>query len=243
MTSTALGLLEKSAAWSEEAFALANARGHAFSIAWAGLSRLRSLRPLGRDAEAILIGNGAVEICERHGFVARLGNVLVYRGAARFAIGERQEGLADMRHGIALWRRTSGTLHITQWISEFVSCLLQVGRTEEAERALQEAEEIIEKTDEQSHFSEIRRLRGQLHEEAGDKERASVFYQQALEWSHAHHAKLFELRASTSLARLWSDQGKRTEARDLLGPVYNWFTEGFDAPDLKEARALLAELT
>jgi tetratricopeptide (TPR) repeat protein len=240
---TALGLIEESVAWSEEAWAIANARGHAFSIAWAGLVRMRSLNPLGHFAESVDIGNVCAGICERHGFNARLGNVLVFRGAARLAIGEREEGLSDMRRGIAIWRQTSGTFHVTQLISELVQCLLRLERIGEAEQALQEAEEIVGKTEEQSHCSEIQRLRGHLHEVADERERATICYQKALEWSRARQAKQFELRASTSLARLWCDHGKRTEARDLLGPIYNWFTEGFDASDLRDARALLDELS
>ena len=68
---------------------------------------------------------------------------------------------------------------------------------------------------------------------------AERHYRQAIAVAERQSAKLFQLRASTSLARLWRDQGKRAEARDLLGPIYNWFTEGFDAPDLKDAKALL----
>ena len=103
--------------------------------------------PLGAMKILAPIGNEAIYICERHGFDVRLGNVLVYHGAARFAIGEQEEGLADMCRGIALWRRTSGMFHVTQWISELVPCLLQFGRTDAAARALQEAEELISKTE------------------------------------------------------------------------------------------------
>jgi tetratricopeptide (TPR) repeat protein len=240
---TALGLLEQSVARSEEAWDIANARGHAFSIAWAALARMRSLIPLGRNAESVEIGDVCVSICELHGFNARLGNVLVFRGAARLGIGEPEEGLADIRRGLTLWRRVSGAFHLTQMISEVAKCLLHHKRTFEAEQVLREAEEIIEETEEQSHRPEIHRLRGQLHEVAEEREQAIFCYQQALEWSGFRQAKLFELRAGTSLARLWRDQGKRTEARDLLGPIYNWFTEGFDAPDLKDAKALLDDLT
>ena len=67
-------------------------------------------------------------------------------------------------------------------------------------------------------------------------------YSQAIEVAKRQRAKFFQLKASTSLARIWRDQGKRAEARDLLGPIYYWFTEGFDAPDLKDAKALLDEL-
>ena len=83
---------------------------------------------------------------------------------------------------------------------------------------------------------------GDLLNAAGDQSGAEQHYRQAIAVAERQSAKLFQLRASTSLARLWRDQGKRAEARDLLGPIYNWFTEGFDAPDLKDAKALLDEL-
>ncbi len=238
-SSLALGLLEQSVAWSEEAWAIASMRGHAFSLAWAGLARIRPLNTLGRYAEAVDVGNVCVGICERHGFNARLGIVLVARAVARLAIGEREEALADMRSGIALWRRTSGTFNLAAYISELVQCLLRLERIGEADQALQEAEELLGKTEEQSHCSEILRLRGRLYEVAGEKDQAVLCYQKALEWSRARHAKLYELRASTSLARLWRDQGRHAAARNLLAPVCGWFTDSFDAPDLKEAKALL----
>jgi predicted ATPase len=78
---------------------------------------------------------------------------------------------------------------------------------------------------------------------AGEKSAAERHYRQAIAVPERQSAKLFQLRASTSVARLWHDQGKRAEARDLLGPIYHWFTEGFDAPDLRDAKALLDELT
>jgi predicted ATPase len=77
---------------------------------------------------------------------------------------------------------------------------------------------------------------------AEDKSEAERHYRQAIAVAERQSARLFQLRASTSLARLWRDQGKRADARDLLGPFYRWFTEGFDAPDLKDAKALLDEL-
>ncbi|MBN9511164.1 MAG: AAA family ATPase [Alphaproteobacteria bacterium] len=242
MITTALGLLETSFAWSQEAVAIADNRGHAFSMAWARLTRMRSLRPLGRNAELIAAGAEAIEICERHGFNARLGNVLIYHGAARFEIGEHEAGLADMQRGIDLWRRTSGSLHVTQWIGELVPCLLRLGRTEAAERALQEAEAIIAATAEQSHYPEIQRLRGALLQRSGRTAEAIDCCQRALAWSRAHQARLFELRAGVALAQLWRDAGQRAQARALLAPIHAGFTEGLDAPDLKAAKRLLASL-
>jgi predicted ATPase len=83
---------------------------------------------------------------------------------------------------------------------------------------------------------------GDLRNAAGDQSEAERHYRQAIAVAERQSAKLFQLRASVSLVRLCLDQGKRADARDLLSPVYNWFTEGFDAPDLKDAKALLDEL-
>ena len=239
---SAMGSLDRSRIRSEEAWTIAKARGHAFSVAWAGLVRLRSLLPLGRYAECAPILDECFEICDRYGFNARMGVLRVYRGAAWFGLGEKERGLTDMRSGLAIWRQTSGTFHLTHWISEFVRCLLHDGKIGEADRTLQKAEEIIENTEERSAFPEIRRLRGRWYEMTGNIRSADHHYREALEWSCEREAKLFELRAAINLARLWRDQGRREDARNLLVPVYAWFTEGFDAPDLVEAKAVLDEL-
>jgi predicted ATPase len=89
---------------------------------------------------------------------------------------------------------------------------------------------------------DVYRLRGDILNVTGDRAAAEQSYHQALAVAERQSAKLFELRAATSLARLWRDQGKRTEARDLLAPIYSWFTEGFDTPVLQDAKALLDEL-
>ena len=86
------------------------------------------------------------------------------------------------------------------------------------------------------------RLRGDLLSAAGDQTAAEESYHRALAVARRQRAKTLELRAATSLARLWHDQGKRTEARDLLAPIYGWFTEGFDTPVLQDAKALLDQL-
>jgi predicted ATPase len=83
---------------------------------------------------------------------------------------------------------------------------------------------------------------GDLCHAAGDRSAAEHHYRQAIAVAERQSARLFQLRASTSLAQLWRDQGRLADARDLLGPIYGWFTEGFDAPDLKDAKGLLEEL-
>ena len=92
--------------------------------------------------------------------------------------------------------------------------------------------------------SELQRLKGELHlgNDQSDAAAAEACFIRAIETARAQCAKSLELRAAASLARLWRDQGKRGEARDLLAPVYGWFTEGFDTADLKEAKALLEQV-
>ena len=96
--------------------------------------------------------------------------------------------------------------------------------------------------EERSHYAEILRLKGWLLTVKDDPESAEKNFLASLDWAREQQAKSWELRTSTSLARLWQQQGKTTEAHNLLAPVYNWFTEGFDTKDLKEAKALLEEL-
>ena len=91
--------------------------------------------------------------------------------------------------------------------------------------------------------ADLHRVRGELLISVGDPTAAEAAFQQAIAVARRQQAKLWELRAATSLARLWRDEGKAAEARDLLAPVYSWFTEGFDTPVLQDAKALLDQLT
>jgi predicted ATPase len=117
------------------------------------------------------------------------------------------------------------------------------GQIEEAMTLSDDALEIVERTGERWFAAELNRHKGQLLLRQGHTEAAEELYRKALTIAKEQEAKLWELRAAASLARLRRDQGRRPEARDLLAPVYGWFTEGFGTPDLKEAKALLDELT
>ena len=118
------------------------------------------------------------------------------------------------------------------------------GQPAELQNCLTEAAQIAETTDERLGEAEIlHRVPGDLLKAAGDPFGAERHYRRAIDIAERQGAKLFQLRASISLAQLWRDQDKPREARDLLNPIYNWFTEGFGAPDLKDARALLDGLT
>jgi predicted ATPase len=116
------------------------------------------------------------------------------------------------------------------------------GQIDEGLTLLDDALQIVERTGERMLAAELNRLKGQLLVRQGHSAAAEELYRKAISVAQEQEAKLWELRATTSLARLRRDQGHRAEARDLLKPVYDWFTEGFNAPDLKEAKALLGEL-
>jgi len=107
---------------------------------------------------------------------------------------------------------------------------------------LDEALLLIERTGERWLEAELNRHKGELLVRQGHTEAAEKLYQKGLRISQEQEAKLWELRAVASLARLRRDQGRRAEARNLLAPIYGWFTEGFDTPDLKDAKTLLDEL-
>ena len=116
------------------------------------------------------------------------------------------------------------------------------GQVEEGVILLDDALQIVERTRERWFAAELNRHKGQLLLRQGHSKAAEDLYRKALSIAKEQEAKLWELRAAASLARLRRDQGRCAEARDLLAPVYEWFTEGFDTQDLKEAKALLHEL-
>jgi predicted ATPase len=109
-------------------------------------------------------------------------------------------------------------------------------------RLIDDVQELIETTDERHHEAEVHRLRGDLLRMIDDQLGAEQSYRRALSVANQQNARIHELRVAKSMARLRRDQGKRNEAREVLAPVYGWFTEGFDTPDLKEAKTLLDEL-
>ncbi len=118
------------------------------------------------------------------------------------------------------------------------------GRVAEAQNALSEALDAVSKTNERWHEAEIHRTAGELAVSLphADPKMGESHFQQSLVITRRQNAKSFELRAATSLARLWRDQGRRDEARELLAPIFGWFTEGFDMTDLIEAKTVLVEV-
>jgi class 3 adenylate cyclase/predicted ATPase len=167
------------------------------------------------------------------------------RGWALAMQGQGEEGIAQVRQGIAAWQATGGALGVPYFYTLLADVADHLGHTADGLQALAEAHTLVEQHEERWWEAEIARLRGilLLQQPGTPQAGAEACFQRALDVARRQEAKSLELRAAMSLSRLWHQQGKRTtEARELLAPVYGWFTEGFDTADLREARALLDEL-
>ena len=151
-------------------------------------------------------------------------------------------GIPLILKGIDDLRATGCNIFIPLFLMVLAQVYGVAGQPEEALNRLVEAEKLVERTRECWPEAEMFRLRGTLLLSMNEHTQAENHYRQGLASAQRQSAKFWELRAAIGMARLWRDQGKRDEARDLLAPVYGWFTEGFDTRDLKEAKALLDTL-
>src|SRR5262249_13154427 len=163
------------------------------------------------------------------------------RGAGQ---GQREEGMAQMQQGLAAWHATGAAVFRPYGLALLAEAYAQVGRCQEGLTLLAEALALTNDREERRWEAELYRLKGELLLacSAEHHAEAETCFRQALDVARHQEAKSWELRAATSLSRLWQQQGKRAEARALLAPIYGWFTEGFDTADLEEAKALLDKL-
>ncbi len=160
------------------------------------------------------------------------------------APGRPEEGIAEIQHGLTAVRAMGAERSRAYYLALLAKVYGQLGQADQGLDALAEALALVEATDERYWESEIHRLKGELllSRSVQDADQAARCFDQALESARRQSAKSLELRAATSLARLWQRQGKPEPARELLAPVYGWFTEGFDTADLRDAKALLDEI-
>jgi class 3 adenylate cyclase/predicted ATPase len=172
-----------------------------------------------------------------------VGTGRCFRGWAKVANGGSiEEAIDEMRRGLAAKRATGAEIKVPYYFCLLADAHRRANRTNEGLVLLSEALSLIDQTDERWFEAEVHRLRGEMLIASGDRDGAEPCFSRALEIARQQQAKSWELRAAMSMARLWRDQGKRDEARNLLAPIYGWFTEGFDTLDLKQAKALLEEL-
>ena len=236
-----LGYPEKALASAAASLALAERLAHPFSLSLA--LTLCSVLHLNRcEPERALSLVGAAEVLaaeQRFSLILEPG---ILRGVALLRQGVIDEATARIREGIANWTRLGRTIFLPDSLAFLAEGLIRHGDRMAALAALREGLEIARSTGEHGWDAELHRLAGTLLVAENKLNEGEASLQQAIRIAQAQQAKSLELRAARDLARLWGEQGRRTEARDLLAPVYDWFTEGFDIADLKEAKALLDQL-
>jgi predicted ATPase len=184
-----------------------------------------------------------IAICEEQEFVFWLGWGMFYKGWALVAQGHGEEGVAQMRQGIAHFSHD-------RLMGPYARALLagpcvHIGQTEEGWAMLEKALDEVNQGEGRFYTAELHRLKGELllRQSVSNTSQAEACFHQALDLARRSQAKWWELRAAMSLSRLWQRQGKRNDARQLLAEVYDWFTEGFDTSDLQEAQTLLRQLS
>jgi predicted ATPase len=247
-----LGYPDQALQRSHEALTLARELAHPFSLAYALffvalLHQFRRERHLTQERaeEGLALGT-------EQGFALFVAGATTFRGWALAGLslepgagqGQVEEGIAQMRQGQAAWRATGAKALQPYVLALLAMASAQVGQYEAGLTLLAEALAATNNTGERRWDAELHRLKGEIllaHAAQHDTEAESCF-RQALDIARRQQARSWELRAAMSLSRLWQRQGKRDAARQLLAPIYGWFTEGFDTADLQEARALLDEL-
>ena len=175
-------------------------------------------------------------------FFLAFGTVL--RGWALAEQGQSDAGIVQMHEGMAACRTTGAEADRPYFLALVAEVYGQGKRYDEGLARLEEALALVDQSEERYWEAEIHRLKGELllARSAENQVEAETCVHKALDVARRQGAKSLELRATMSLGRLWQRQGKTAQARQLLTEVYTWFTEGFDTPDLQEAKALLEEL-
>jgi class 3 adenylate cyclase/predicted ATPase len=240
-----LGYPDQALERSRAALMLAQERAHPFSLTFA-LYEAALLHQFRRERPVTLeLAERAMRVSTEQGFASWLAPGTIVQGWALSQQGQGEEGIAQMRHGLAAYLATGAELGRPRQLAMLAEAYGRVGQTVEGLAILAEALTAVHKTGGHSYEAELYRLKGELllQQPAGNGDEAETCFRQALDVAYRQQAKSWELRAALSLSRLWQRQGKRAEAHALLMPIYNWFTEGFDTVDLQEATALIEELS
>ena len=237
-----LGYVDQALAWRDRGVALARERRHANSLIQVLFHSLVCDFTLGTDPAILLaLAEEQTALCAEHGQPFWGAEGAFHLGRCLTTIGRTEEGLALQRDAIAALR--SMGVAIPRHLVVVADTCRRAGRLNEGLTALEELERLMEITHDRLDEAVLHLIRGDLLISKGDLSAGQASFQKAIAVARRQSAKLYELRAASSLARLWRDQGKRVEARDLLAPIYGWFTEGFDTPVLQDAKALLTELS
>lgn len=238
-----LGYPEQSAVVAEQAESRARAMGHSFTTALA-LSHMAVLGTIGGDPRGALAkADEAIAISVENEFASTDHRARFFRGALLAQDGDPQLGIELMRSAMAAAQENSELNRRTVYLCHAATAHASLGEPDIGLGLLDEAVQIAETTNARFFEAELHRLRGTVLLSLGKKDEAETAMRRALTTAQQQQARWWELRAATSLAQHLRDEGRNAEACSVLKPVFDWFTEGFDTPDLKHAKALLDQLS
>jgi predicted ATPase len=237
-----LGYPDRALERSREALSLAREVAHPFSLAYA-LVFACIIYSLRGEMQAVLESAEAlIALSQEQGFSFWLAEGILLRGMALAGLGKEEAGIAGILQGIAGWQATGAQAYGTGFLAILLEAYLKRRDTDEGMRVLTEALATAENTGERHEQAHLYRLKGELLRiQDGDSE-AEQSFRTSIRIARSQNAKSVELSATTSLARLLADLGRRDEGHAILAEIYGWFTEGFGTRDLKDAKALLDEL-
>ena len=244
-----LGYPDQAMEKGDEAITLAREPLHPFSLVWA-LTPAGIVHQHRKEWQAARERSETViALCADHGFEFYSAWGTMTRGAALAAQGHPAEGMAQIHQGLIAYEATGAELGRSYFLALLAEAHLRVGQVKEGLASVARALIFVDHTKERLFEAELYRLKGELtlqslaaRQKSKVEEEAEACFQKALDVARHQQAKSLQLRASTSLARLWQRQKKQVEAHELLSEIYNWFTEGFGTNDLQEAKTLLKEL-
>jgi predicted ATPase len=239
-----LGYPNQGLARSQEAVTLAQQSAHPFSLGMAlsGAAAFHQVRREGHTAQEY--AEASINVATAQGFPYWRARGALLRGWALASQGQAQEGIEQLHQGLRAFRATGAEIQRPHFLALLAEAYGIMGQPEEGLTTLAEALTLVETTGERWYEPELYRLKGELilAQSRDNHNEAETCFQHAVRIAQHQQAKSWELRAALSLSRLWQQQGKQAEARQLLAAVYGWFTEGFDTADLQEAKALLEAL-
>jgi predicted ATPase len=238
-----LGFVEKGLRANKEAVALARRLNHPLSLCNALHFHALCCAALRDPISVLRLTQEYLSIAREQGFPQYIALASQIRGWALAQSGKTEEGIELGKQGVVLWDALGARVALSGILTQMAESQLVGGHAQIALQTTEEALAWIDKNTERVWESLLRCCRGKIFQALGSSERAHEEYETALNVARQQQSTFWELYVATSLAHLWRDQSKRAEAHDLLAPIYGWFTEGFDAPVLQDAKALLDELT
>ena len=239
-----LGYPDRALTRNDESLTVAQKVAHAYSLGCALYMSAILYQYRGESQRVQVQTAELLTFAREAGFARWLAGATILQGWVLAQQGEPEAGIVQIQHGLVAWRAMGGKLAQPYLLGLLAEAHGNAGQAAEGLRVLGEALAIVDESGERRFAAELHRLKGELllQQARSLRTAAEICFRQAIDMARDQQAKSLELRAVMSLSRLWQTQGKRAEAYQMLAEIYGWFSEGFETPDVREAKSLLATL-